>query len=130
MPNGRTSDLIITLSPTDAATLHAWQRSTKIKAGLACRGRMVLLRAQGASLTTIAATVGRSRRHVDKWLRRFLESGVAGLMDHPRQPPPASLAPWSPQKALVAHLWAARRYRCIPAAADARPRPTQRKPRP
>jgi transposase len=84
MPKGRTSVLTVTLTPTDAATLLAWQRSPRLKAGLACRGRMVLLRAQGLPLTEIATKVGVSRQNVDKWLKRFHARGIEGLHDHQR----------------------------------------------
>jgi transposase len=35
------------------------------------------------TITAIAATVGISRRHVYKWVPRFLEEGVEGLTEKP-----------------------------------------------
>jgi transposase len=35
------------------------------------------------SISDIAATVGISRRFVYKWAKRFLEKGLAGLVDQP-----------------------------------------------
>jgi transposase len=55
---------------------------------------MILLVAEGRSITAIAATVGISRHFVYKWVQRFREQGVAGLVDRPgrgrrpRQAPP------------------------------------------
>ena len=52
--------------------------------GGACpRGRIILLLADGVPISTIAATVGISRRFVYKWAQRFLEQGVEGLTDKP-----------------------------------------------
>ena len=49
MARGRTTSLTISLTPAERQTLLAWQRSTTITAGLARRGRIVLLRADGMS---------------------------------------------------------------------------------
>jgi DNA-binding CsgD family transcriptional regulator len=83
MPRGRKTSLTIRLTPTERATLRAWQRSSTIRAGLARRGRIILLIAEGMSLSAIAATVGISRRFVYKWAQRFLQYGVEGLADQP-----------------------------------------------
>ena len=84
MPPGRTTTLTLRLTPADRQTLRAWQRSTTLPAGLARRGRLLLLRAEGMPICTIAATVGISRRFVYKWVRRFLAQGLEGLADKPR----------------------------------------------
>jgi len=96
MARGRKTSLTITLTPEERQTLRAWQRSTTIRSGLRRRARMILLVADGVSITTIAATVGISRRFVYKWVQRFLAQGVEGLADKPgrgsgrgpRQAPP------------------------------------------
>jgi len=44
---------------------------------------MIVLRADGMTITDIAATVGISRRFVYKWVQRFLQEGLAGLADKP-----------------------------------------------
>jgi transposase len=49
------------------------------------------------TITAIAATVGMSRRHVYKWIQRFLQEGLEGLADKPgrghrREPPQPGLA--------------------------------------
>src|SRR5262245_39203146 len=81
MPQGRKTSLTIHLSPAERQTLLAWQRSSTIRAGLVRRARIILLLADGVTITDIARGVGMSRRHVYKWLRRFLQDGVAGLDD-------------------------------------------------
>ena len=83
MARGRKTSLTIRLTPAERQTLLAWQRATAIPAGLARRGRIILLLAEGVPITAIAATVGISRRFIYKWAQRFLEQGLAGLADKP-----------------------------------------------
>jgi len=84
MPRGRKTALTIRLTPAQRQTLLAWERSTTIPAGLARRGRMILLLADGMTITDAAAAVGLSRRHSYKWIRRFLEQRLEGLADKAR----------------------------------------------
>ena len=56
MARGRKTSLSIRLTPAERRTLLAWQRATTISAGLARRGRLILLVADGVSITAIAAT--------------------------------------------------------------------------
>ena len=84
MARGRKTSLSIQLTPAQRQTLLAWQRSTTISAGRARRGRIILLLADGVTISAIAATVGISRRFVYKWVQRFLEEGLEGLHDKPR----------------------------------------------
>ena len=84
MPCGRKTSLIIRLTPAQRLTLLTWQRSTSIPAGLARRARMLLLLADGMTITDAAATAGLSRRHTYKWLQRFVQEGLEGLYDQPR----------------------------------------------
>ena|SRR6266702_4016766 len=86
MPRGRKTSLTICLTPAQRQTLLAWQRSTTISAGLARRGRMLLLLADGMTITDTAAAVGMSRRHTYKWIQRFLQEGLEGLQDKPPGP--------------------------------------------
>ena len=97
MPRGRKTSLTIRLTPAQRRTLLAWQRSTTtISAGLARRVRLLLLLADGMTITDAAAAVGLSRRHTYKWIGRFLEHGLEGLADQPgrghrRRPLPPDL---------------------------------------
>jgi hypothetical protein len=81
MARGRKTALKIALTPEERQTLLAWQRSTTITAGLARRGRIILLLADGVPLSHISTAVGIHRRFVYKWARRFLQDGLAGLED-------------------------------------------------
>jgi len=79
MPRGRKTSFTIHLTPAQRQTLLAWQRATIIPAALARRGRIILLLADGMTITDIAASVGMSRRHTYKWVRRFVQHGMEGL---------------------------------------------------
>ena len=81
MARGRKTALTIHLTPAERYTLLAWQRSTTVQAGLARRGRIILLCADRVPITQIAATTGISRRFVYKWVQRFLQAGLEGLVD-------------------------------------------------
>ena len=83
MAQGRKTSLTIRLTPAERQTLMAWQRATTVPAGLARRGRMILLLADGVTITDTAATVGISRHFVYKWAQRFLEAGLEGLANKP-----------------------------------------------
>jgi hypothetical protein len=85
MARGRKTSLTIRLTPAERLTLLTWQRATTISAGVARRARLLLLLADGMTITEAAATVGLSRRHSYKWIRRFVRGGLAGLHEHPRQ---------------------------------------------
>jgi len=83
MARGRKSSLVITLNEDDRQRLQSWQRRTTFPAGLVRRARMVLLVADGYSISEVGRTVGSHRRFVEKWARRFLAEGIAGLADRP-----------------------------------------------
>jgi transposase len=59
-------------------------RSSNVRAGVACRARIVLLAADGVPNTEIARLTSTSRPTVLKWRGRYGESGVDGLDDDPR----------------------------------------------
>jgi hypothetical protein len=83
MPRGRRTSFTIRLTPAERLTLLGWQRATTVPAGLARRARLLLLVADGLTITEAAATVGLSRRHTYKWLQRFGQEGLEGLAEKP-----------------------------------------------
>src|SRR5215813_2282166 len=83
MARGRKTSITIHLTAMERQTLLMWQRATTISAGLARRGRIILLLADGVTISDIAATVGMSRRHIYKWIQRFVQQGLEGLQDKP-----------------------------------------------
>jgi transposase len=83
MARGRTSALVMQLSPAERATLEHWQRSTTMAAGLVRRGRMILLLADRHSHSQVAQLVGVQRSVVRQWAKRFLADRLDGLSDAP-----------------------------------------------
>jgi transposase-like protein len=83
MARGRKTSLTLHLTPAERRTLRAWQQATTIPAGLARRGRILLLLADGMTITDMATIVGVSRHFVYKWVQRFLAEGIEGLADKP-----------------------------------------------
>jgi CRP-like cAMP-binding protein len=83
MIRGRKTSLTVRLTAAERQTLLAWQRAVTLPSGLARRGRIILLLAEGVTITDIATTVGISRRFVYKWVQRFLQEGLEGLIDRP-----------------------------------------------
>jgi len=81
MARGRKTALVIRLTAEDRQTLLAWQRSTAIPVGRARRGRLILLLADGTSISEASRLVGLNRRFVYKWAKRFLQDGLEGLAD-------------------------------------------------
>ena len=81
MPRGRKTSFAVRLTPAERRTLLTWQRATTVPAGLARRARLLLLLADGMTITEAAATVGLSRRHTYKWIQRFMQEGLEGLVD-------------------------------------------------
>jgi hypothetical protein len=81
---GRKSALTVVLSPTDRAEIEHWQRWTTGPAGLARRGRILLMLDQGKTLKDTASLCGLSVRHVRKWAERYRAQGLDGLRDRPR----------------------------------------------
>jgi transposase len=71
----------ISLRKGDEPKLSSLVRSSTVEAGLAQRARIVLLAAQGASNTAIAAMVGVSRPTVILWRNRYAAAGIGGLGD-------------------------------------------------
>ena len=83
MARGRHTALTLRLTAAERQTLIAWQRSNTSPAGRARRGRILLLLADGVSISHIAETVGISRRFVYKWAQRFLQDRLESLADKP-----------------------------------------------
>jgi transposase len=79
----------VVLRDGDRERLSALLRASSAPAGLVQRARIVLLAADGASNTGIAARVGTTRQTVVTWRRRYVDGGFAGLADadRPGRPP-------------------------------------------
>lgn len=65
--------------------------SSSLPARQVRRARIVLLSADGVAKHQIAERAGVSRPIVDKWRRRYVRDGIAGLSDRDRPGRPARL---------------------------------------
>ena len=83
MVRGRKTSLTVQVTLAEKRVLETYERSTTISAGLYRRGRIILLLANGASVTETARLVGVQRRNVYKWAERFLQAGPKALWDKP-----------------------------------------------
>ncbi len=83
MVRGRKTSLTVQVTPAEKRVLETYERSTTISAGLYRRGRIILLLANGASVSETARLVGVQRRNVYKWAERYLQAGPNGLRDKP-----------------------------------------------
>jgi hypothetical protein len=83
MARGRKSSLCMVLSPEERQTWARWPRSTTLAAGLARRGKRLLLLAAGSSQADVAQAVGVPRTAVRQWARRCLAQRLEGLADAP-----------------------------------------------
>ena len=108
MARGRKSSWRLVLSPEERQTLERWQRSTTIAAGLARRGKLILLLAAGHSQSHVAQAVGVQRTVVRKWARRFLAQRLDGLADAPGRGAKGVFSPRSRDPCGAARLRASR----------------------
>src|SRR3954451_14220746 len=81
------------LFENEQAELVRLTRASSVQAGLAVRGRIVLLAADGTPNVEIADMVGVSRPTVDLWRGRYRDRGLAGLADEDRPGRPRTVGP-------------------------------------
>jgi transposase len=74
----------LSVTVEDRAQLVGWSKRPKTAQALAMRSRIVLMAADGLSNTVIAGQLRTMQHTVSKWRRRYLESGLDGLLDEPR----------------------------------------------
>jgi transposase len=103
MPRGRPVALI-SITPEQRTQLLSWSRRPKTAQALAMRSRIVLLAAAGQSNTAIAQQVATRPHTAGKWRRRFLESGLDGLLDEPRPGTPRKLSDTQVEQVLARTL--------------------------
>jgi transposase len=103
MPKGRPL-IPITVSGEERVQLVAWSRRPNTAQALAMRSRIVLLAADGLSNTAIAGRLDTLQHTVGKWRRRYLESGLDGLLDEPRPGTPRKLSDRDVERVLTLTL--------------------------
>src|ERR1700679_106242 len=77
--------IAFSITAEDQAQLLTWSRRPKSSQALAMRSRVVLLAADGNSNTAIAHRLRVTLQTVGKWRQRYLDMGLDGLVDEPRQ---------------------------------------------
>jgi transposase len=81
------------LSKRERDDLQAIVRRQRGEARFHRRARMVLLAAEGESISAIARDLGTCRSRVGQWLQRFREHRLEGLEDLPRSGRPPEITP-------------------------------------
>jgi transposase len=84
MPRGRPHRAPLILADEHRSELLRWSRRPRSSNGLAQRARIVLRCADGLSSTRVAAELRVTDHTVCKWRSRYIERGLAGLLDEPR----------------------------------------------
>ena len=85
----------VTVRVRQRKELEAMLRRTSVAAGLAKRARAMLLLGEGVNVSSTARLITMQRRHLYKWISRFREQGVAGLVDGKRTGRPPVFSPRS-----------------------------------
>ena len=104
MPIGRPHKSPLTVSEEDRAQLLGWTRRTKSSNGLARRAAIVLRCADGLSSSQVAVELRVTNNTVSKWRSRYIEQGLAGLLDEPRAGAPRTVTDEAVEKVLVTTL--------------------------
>jgi hypothetical protein len=86
---------IVGVSAKQREDLEALLRRPSVAAGLAKRARVILLLAEGTSVSAVSRLVSLQRRHLYKWAERFRQQGIAGLYDGKRTGRPPVFSPRS-----------------------------------
>jgi transposase len=103
MAQGRPKRPLV-ISDEQRAVLEGWSRRSRSANGLAQRARMVLASGEGASNVAVAQRTGVTPQTVAKWRERFIERGVAGLLDEPRPGAPRTVTDADVERVIVATL--------------------------
>src|SRR5919199_247299 len=81
----------LVVSTEDRATLMRWTARRTTAQSLALRARIVLRCAAGIANMAVARELGVTDQTVCKWRGRFVNKGVAGLLDEPRSGVPRTI---------------------------------------
>ena len=84
MHRGRPHKASLELPEQDRTELQRWIKRPKSSNGLAQRARIVLRCGDGIQSSRVAAELGVTDNTVCKWRSRYIERGLAGLLDEPR----------------------------------------------
>jgi len=91
MRTGRPKAALV-LSSDQREELEGLARRRSTAQAMALRARIVLACAEGGNNTEVAQRLGVFRQTVGRWRRRFIQSGVDGLLDEPRPGAPRKIS--------------------------------------
>jgi len=89
------------LNKSDRAELNSWLRSTTHPQGQVTRAKIILALEEGQSPSIVAEAQRVSAKTLHKWKNRYLEEGIAGLMDKPRSGRPSVIDDETVRKVLM-----------------------------
>jgi len=92
MPRGRPHKTVLEVSAADRDQLLRWSKRPKSSHSLAQRASIVLRCADGHPSSKVAQDLRITNATVWKWRKRFVERGLAGLLDEPRSGAPRSIS--------------------------------------
>src|ERR1700716_2631315 len=82
---------VLLVPEEDRSQLLRWSKRPKSSNGLARRADIVLRCADGLSNSSVAAQLRITQQTVGKWRSRYIERGLAGLLDEPRPGAPRKI---------------------------------------
>src|SRR5260370_29908639 len=104
MPSGRPHQRPLVVGQEDRAELRRWSRRPKSSHFLAQRASMILRCADGDPSNQVARALRITNTTVWKWRKRFIESGLAGLLDEPRAGAPRTISDQKVEEVVTATL--------------------------
>ena len=104
MPRGRPHKAPLTVSDEDRVHLLRWTKRTKSSNGLSRRAGIILRCADGLSSSLVASELRVTTNTVCKWRSRYIEQGLAGLLDEPRSGAPRTVSDEAVEKVVTVTL--------------------------
>ncbi len=92
MPRGRPHQTALVVSADDRGQLLRWSKRPKSSHWLAQRASIILRCAAGDASNQVAHDLRITNTTVWKWRKRFIDRGLAGLLDEPRAGAPRTIS--------------------------------------
>jgi len=104
MPRGRPHKTALVVTNEDREVLRRWTKRTRSSNGLAQRARIVLRSSEGVASCDVAYELRVTEGTVGKWRRRYIQRGLAGLLDEPRAGAPRRVSDDQVEAVVIATL--------------------------
>ncbi|MDQ6948569.1 MAG: IS630 family transposase [Actinomycetota bacterium] len=95
---------VLVITPDDRATLERWTTRRKTAQALALRSRIILRCGDGQNNSEVARELRITNGTVRKWRSRYMEKGIAGLLDEPRSGAPRRIGDDDVERVIVMTL--------------------------